>query len=53
VPSGFDRFWCSLEINIKMDLEKAWESMEWIAVTQERDRRPALTNTAMNPRFIE
>jgi len=53
MPPGFDRFWRSLEINIKMDLEKTWESMDWIALTQERDRWPALTNTVMNPRFLE
>jgi len=53
MPPGFDRFWRSLEINIKIDLEKTWESMEWIALTQERDRWPGLTNTVMNPRFLE
>jgi hypothetical protein len=50
VPAGFDRFWCSLEINIKIDLEKTWESMDWIALTQERDRWPALVKTVMNLR---
>jgi hypothetical protein len=39
-----------LEINIKMDLEKTWDSMDWIAVAQERDRWPAVVNTVMNIR---
>jgi hypothetical protein len=30
--SGFDRFWFGLEIDIKMDLEKTWESMDWIGL---------------------
>jgi len=50
VPAGFDKFWRSLEINIKMDLEKTWDSMDWIAVAQERDRWPAVVNTVMNIR---
>jgi hypothetical protein len=50
MPPGFDRFWRSLEINIKKDLEKTWESMDWIALTQERHRWSALVNTVMNLR---
>jgi hypothetical protein len=38
MPAGFHKFWRTLEINIKMDLKKTWESMDWIAVVQERDR---------------
>jgi len=42
---GFNRFWRSLEISIRRDLEKTWESMDWIHLAQERDRWPALVNT--------
>jgi len=47
---GFDRFWRSLEIYIKIDLEKSWESVDWIALARVRDRWPALVNTVMNRR---
>jgi hypothetical protein len=34
-----------------MDLQEvAWRDMDWIAVVQDRDRRPALVNAAMNLR---
>jgi hypothetical protein len=37
--------------NIKMDLrEIGWNGMDWIDLTQDRDHRRALVNTAMNLR---
>jgi hypothetical protein len=40
-----------LEDNIKMDLQEVeCESMDWIDVTQERDRWLALVNAVMNLR---
>jgi hypothetical protein len=37
--------------NIKMDLrEIGWAGMDWIDLTQDRDRWRALVNTAMNLR---
>jgi hypothetical protein len=38
--------------NIKMDLRKIWfVVMNWINVAQDRDRRQAFVNTAMNVRI--
>jgi hypothetical protein len=38
--------------NIKMDLrEVAWDCMDWIDLTQDRDQWKALVNTAMNHRI--
>jgi hypothetical protein len=35
--------------NIRMDLrEKAWEDVDWLHVTQDRDQWRALVNTVMN-----
>jgi hypothetical protein len=40
------------EDNIKMDLrEIGWNSMDWIDLAQDRDRRRALVNTVMNLRI--
>jgi hypothetical protein len=39
--------------NIKMDLiEIRWGGMDWIDLTQDRDRRRALVNTVMNSRVL-
>jgi hypothetical protein len=40
------------EDNIKMYYqEMGWTDMDWIDLAEERDRRRALVNTAMNLRF--
>ena len=42
---------CRWEDNIKMDLpEVGCEGMDWIELAQDRDRRRALVNAAMNLR---
>jgi len=39
------------EYNIKMDLQEVeWKGMDWIGVTQVRDRQLALVNAVMNLR---
>jgi hypothetical protein len=41
------RIW---EDNIKMDLQKGCGGMDWIELTQDRDRWRALVSTVKNPR---
>jgi hypothetical protein len=37
--------------NVKMDLrEKAWDGVDWLDITQERDQWWALVNTVLNLR---
>jgi hypothetical protein len=41
------------EDGIRMDLrEMGWGSLEWIQLTQDRDRRRALVNTVMDLRVL-
>jgi hypothetical protein len=41
------------EDGIRMDLrEIGWGSVDWIQLTQDRDRWRAVVNTVMNPRVL-
>ena len=42
--------WCRWEDNIKMDLQEVGWGMDWIELTQDRDRWQALVNGVMNLR---
>jgi hypothetical protein len=44
-------WWESQKENIKEDLrEIRWDSMDWIDLAQDKDKRRALVNTVMNLR---
>jgi hypothetical protein len=36
--------------NIKIELKREWDGMDWINLAQDRDQRRALANTVMNLR---
>jgi len=42
----------SVELRIKMDLKKiGWRGVDWIYLTQDSDKWPALVNMALNLRI--
>jgi hypothetical protein len=50
-PTGRPR--CRWEDNIRMDLrEIGWEYVDWMHLTQDRDKWRAVVNTVMNSRIL-
>jgi len=52
IPEGKILFGChrhGLEVNIKMNFkELGWEDMDWIYLTEDRDKWQAVVNTIIN-----